>query len=324
MGARSSISRKIIMAVKPITSKAAGSCVKNSLLKQTDKNKPVDITTQTGNISTVSESSQPISTAGNYDIIGDKTTTTTTNPGTEGSTTYSTEKIDQAKGGKQATDKNRYFKGLHKRFGNNVTTQELIDKKFISSDAAADYEKVTGGKNKGVATVNPGTKPTETKEVEKSPEYETVKGSGTLDVRGDFRRAQIAQRTSGKMAKKALKFEKKAARLAKRGKTDKAAIFTNKAEDSRKASQRLRNKQDQFDIQEKQGGTGNSSYSTIKNRESLDAAKRRISGKKEYDFGSIGSTNLSTEPTTNNTLELGKRLGFLDPKSFLKKNYFKK
>ena len=59
--------------------------------------------------------------------------------------------IDEAKDyGKVETDLDKYFKGLYKRFGNDVTTQELIDKKYISKDAADAYNKVTGGKNVGV------------------------------------------------------------------------------------------------------------------------------------------------------------------------------
>jgi len=79
--------------------------------------------------------------------------TKTSTPGTE---SFKTKSIEQAKGGEQATDQNAYLQGLYKRFGDDVTTQELIDKKYISSSAAADYDAISGGSNKGVKTITPG------------------------------------------------------------------------------------------------------------------------------------------------------------------------
>lgn len=71
----------------------------------------------------------------------------------EGQGSYNTESISEAKsGGTLETDQNKYFKGLYDRFGDNVTTQELIDKKFISKSAGDAYTTFTGGKNKGVLT----------------------------------------------------------------------------------------------------------------------------------------------------------------------------
>ena len=59
--------------------------------------------------------------------------------------------IGEAKNyGTVETDMDKYFKGLYERFGDDVTTQELVDKKYISKDAADAYNKFTGGKNVGV------------------------------------------------------------------------------------------------------------------------------------------------------------------------------
>ena len=71
----------------------------------------------------------------------------------QGQGTYNTKSIDEAKGGGPLeTDQNKYFKSLYDRFGDDVTTQELIDKKFISKGAGDAYTAFTGGKNKGVLT----------------------------------------------------------------------------------------------------------------------------------------------------------------------------
>lgn len=72
--------------------------------------------------------------------------------------TYTSKNIDMAAGGEQATDIDKYLRGLYKRFGNEVTSQELIDKKYMSKDHLDAYNKITGNQNVGI--LNPGTKPT--------------------------------------------------------------------------------------------------------------------------------------------------------------------
>jgi hypothetical protein len=72
--------------------------------------------------------------------------------------TYTSRNIDMAAGGDQATDIDKYLKGLYTRFGNEVTSQELIDKKYMSKAHLDAYNKITGNKNVGV--LNPGTEPT--------------------------------------------------------------------------------------------------------------------------------------------------------------------
>ena len=96
----------------------------------------------------------------------------------QGQGTYNTKSIDEAKGGGPLeTDQNKYFQGLYDRFGDDVTTQELIDKKFISKDAGDAYTTFTGGKNKGVLTPGKTTDVYKTK-----PITQTNQSSTTTDI----------------------------------------------------------------------------------------------------------------------------------------------
>ena len=96
----------------------------------------------------------------------------------QGQGKYNTESIDEAKsGGPLETDQNKYFKSLYDRFGDNVTTQELIDKKFISKKAGDAYTAFTGGKNKGVLTPGAVTDVFKTK-----PITQTNQDSKTTDI----------------------------------------------------------------------------------------------------------------------------------------------
>ena len=71
----------------------------------------------------------------------------------QGQGTYNTKSIDEATGGGPLeTDDQKYFKTLYNRFGDDVTTQELIDKKFLHSSKLDAYNTFTGGKNKGILT----------------------------------------------------------------------------------------------------------------------------------------------------------------------------
>ena len=293
----------------PITAIASRSCAKNSLLKQTGTPKEDDLSSGSSTTQVSTTSDIPIATASGSDIYGSQTDTTVTTPGSEGSTTYATENISEATGGPQATDMDAYFKGLYKRFGNNVTTQELIDKKFISADKAADYDKATGGQNLGVATVTPGTPGGSDTDSEATPEYEDTQGMNTFDIRKDFRRQKIAERLSGKSEKQAKRYAKRAERLTKRGKTEKANIFAQyevddqgnkklvggKAGNAAQRAENLRDRLKQFKIQQDQGGSGRSSYQTTKVRENLDAAKERLkdnsttfTGNDPTDFQQVG------------------------------------
>jgi hypothetical protein len=318
----------------PITAIASRSCAKNTVLKQVDKPDEDKVVSTTVDV--------PVGQAGGTDIIGTRTDTTVNKPGSGGSTTYATEQIEQAKGGEQATDLDKYFKDLYSRFGNNVTTQELVDKKYISPSAAADYEKVTGSQNKGVATTVPGTGGSEETETEVAPDYETKKGMTTFDIRKDFRRQKIAERLAGKSDKQARRYAKRAERLKERGKTEKAKIFEDKSKYSAERAANLKDRLKQFKTQQDQGGFGSGDYDTVKVRQNLEDKKKQLeasnnpnifTGTEPTDFQRFGKGLVKTAESVGQGIgDLTKPLGSVvedilsgaKKRGPIKKNYFNK
>ena len=63
---------------------------------------------------------------------------------------YTSQSIDLAKNSGPAPDLNKYLQGIYKRFGDKVTTRELIDKKYIDEAGGKLYDKLTAGKNLGI------------------------------------------------------------------------------------------------------------------------------------------------------------------------------
>ena len=123
----------------PSPSKMKGYAMKSSPFKQT--NQPRVTTNPDGTVRVTLETKE----------------TSPGNAGSNGSTSYKSRTIENAKGGDQATDLKKYMEGLYKRMGNDVTTDELIKRKFIGEGGREAYDGITGGKNKGVATVTPAT-----------------------------------------------------------------------------------------------------------------------------------------------------------------------
>ena len=131
-----------------------------------------------------------------------KKTTTEITPAvasTNGSTTYVSNEPGTAPGGKQATDLKKYMEGLYNRMGDDITTDQLIKDKYISEEGRSAYDGITGGKNKGVATVTPGTdgKDEETKVFEqKADPMRKVEGeaSTAFASRNNIRRGTQANR----------------------------------------------------------------------------------------------------------------------------------
>jgi hypothetical protein len=318
----------------PITAIASRSCAKNTVLKQV--NKPDEDKVVSTSIDV------PVGQAGGTDIIGTRTDTTVNKPGSESSTTYATEQIEQAKGGEQATDLDKYFKDLYSRFGNNVTTQELIDKKYISPKAAADYEKVTGSQNQGVATTVPGTGGSEETETEVTPGYETKKGMTTFDIRKDFRRQKIAERLAGKSDKQARRYANRAERLTERGKTEKAKIFKDKSQASAQRAANLKDRLKQFKTQQDQGSFGSGDYATVKVRQNLEDKKKQLeasnnpnifTGTEPTDFQRVGKEVVKTAESIRQGIgDLTKPLSSAvedilsgaKKRGAIKKNYFNK
>ena len=126
--------------------------------------------------------------------------------------TYNTKSIDAAKGGGTLeTDQNKYFKGLYERFGDDVTTQELIDKKFISAGAGDAYSAFTGGKNKGVLT--PGKS---SANVTLTPRKEEIKTDPTQTFNMDFRNSENANWAEGAQRRGTRRAERRANRDIRR------------------------------------------------------------------------------------------------------------
>ena len=123
----------------PSPSKMKGYAMKSSPFKQV--NQPTYRTDKDGNLQVVLKSQE----------------TTPGNAGSNGSTSYNSRSIENAKGGDQATDLKKYMEGLYKKFGDDVTTDELIKRKYIGEGGREAYDGITGNKNKGVATVTPAT-----------------------------------------------------------------------------------------------------------------------------------------------------------------------
>jgi len=330
----------------PITAIASRSCAKNSAVKQVG----------TGKIKEVSTTSDiTIATTNGSDIYGTQTDTTITSPGTEG-TTETKKRLSYREAYDQDIDGVRTT-GMYKDYNTYVADREAQRKKdpegFEAGMVAATG--VSGGPGQ-VTITTPGVDPTKEKQdPEVTPDYEDTKGMGTFDTRKDYRRQKIAERLVGKSEKQALRFAKRAARLAKRGKTEKAAIFGQFKKDEKTgkeilvggkaklASDRAENIRDrlkQFKVQQDQGGHGTSSHKTIKTRENLDAAKERLTdnpknfaGNDPTDFQRAGKNiakiakdvkekGLGAAKDVGDLV--GNFLGAAPKKTVLKKNYFNK
>ena len=310
----------------PITAIASRSCAKNSLLKQTDDLSKGSSTTQ---VSTTSDI--PIATASGSDIYGSQTDTTITSPGTEG--TPGTKLPSYREAYDQDID------GVRTGGGYKDYDAYVKDMQGIKPGDTRDVERETARAEAAKGT--PGTPPKEEKlDPEVTPDYEDTQGMSTFDIRKDFRRQKIAERLSGKSEKQAKRYAKRAARLEKRGKTEKAGIFDRKSEMASDRAENLRDRLTQFKTQQDQGGSGKSSYKTSKVRENLDATKERLknnatsfTGNDPTDFQQVGK---NVAKIANDVKEKGlgvakgvgdlvsNFLGGAPKKTVLKKNYFNK
>ena len=186
--------------------------------------------------------------------------------------------IDEAKNyGTVETDMDKYFKGLYERFGNDVTTQELVDKKYISKDAADAYNKFTGGKNVGVKQPDKLVETEQEVDVLKkiTPKTQENTGMSNFDARQQGRK-------SIQNARKLNKFERK---MGKYGTFDKDGNFTPNENLSQKDMRKLRqfkanrdnflSMQDNIKTQTEQGSFGSNQYKTdeyrTKNQQLTDA-----------------------------------------------------
>lgn len=315
----------------PITAIASRSCAKNSLLKQ------VGTTGEVKEVSTTTDI--PIATAGTSDIIGNQTDTTVKSPGSEG-TTETKKRLSYKEAYDQDIDGVRTGGG-YKDYDAYVADREgqrKEDPKAFEADMVA-ATGVSGGPGE-VTITTPGTSGGEDTTSEQTPEYETAQGMSTFGTRKDFRRQKIAERLSGKSEKQAKRYARRAERLTKRGKTEKAGIFDTKSKLASDRAENLRDRLKQFKTQQDQGGSGKSSYNTLKTRESLDAGKERLTnnaksftGNDPTDFQQVGK-NVAKIAKDVKEKGLGAAkdvgdfvssyLGAAPKKTVLKRNYFNK
>ena len=315
----------------PITAIASRSCAKNSLLKQTEE----DLSKGSGTTEVSTTSDVPIANASGSDIYGSQTDTTTTTPGSEGTTqtkkrlSYKEaydQDIDGVRTGGGYADYNAY---VADREGQRKKDPEAFEADMVAATG------VSGGP--GEVTINtPGTPSDSDTTSEQTPDYEAAQGMSSFGTRQDFRRQKVAERLSGKSDKQALRFAKRAARLKKRGKTEKAGIFDRKSKMASDRAENLRDRLTQFKTQQDQGGSGKSSYQTSKVRENLDATKERLkdnstafTGNVPTDFQQVGKnvTKIAKdikEKGLGAAKGIEEFLGGAPKKTVLKKNYFNK
>jgi hypothetical protein len=130
----------------------------------------------------------------------------------EGEDTYNTKSIDKAKsGGPLETDDQKYFKDLYGRFGDDVTTQQLIDKDFLHSSKLDAYNAFTGGKNKGVLT--PGKS---SANVTLTPRKEEIKTDPTQTYNMSYANSVNANMAEGAQRRGTRRAERRAKRDIRR------------------------------------------------------------------------------------------------------------
>jgi hypothetical protein len=142
------------------------------------------------------------------------TTKTFEKPGESSDPSYESADPGLAQGGEQATDLNKYFGDLYKRFGDDVTTQSLIDNKYIAGDMADAYNVVTGGKNVG-KLIQGGENSDPQQKQEKSTKFEADPFQDTytpFEARQEQRNITASARKDKRAEIKTARAQKKAAK----------------------------------------------------------------------------------------------------------------
>ena len=181
--------------------------------------------------------------------------------------------LDEAKNyGSVETDMDKYFKGLYERFGNDVTTDELVKEKYISETARDKYDKYTGGKNIGVKQPDV-VKDVETKKdvvTDITPETEERTGMSNFGARQQGRKGlQNERKLKRQKIKNARAMFKAGAINPDTGKKFtrkdiKAAKQKAKLEQSQANLENFQNMSDNISMQTEQGGSGSSNFKADK------------------------------------------------------------
>ena len=143
------------------------------------------------------------------------TTKTFEKPGESSSPSYESADPGLAQGGEQATDLDKYFGDLYKRFGDDVTTQSLIDNKYIAADMADAYNVVTGGKNVGKLIQGGGENSDPKQKQEKTTKFEADPFQNTynpFEARQEQRNITASARKDKRAEIKRARAQKKAAK----------------------------------------------------------------------------------------------------------------
>lgn len=199
--------------------------------------------------------------------------------------------IDEAKNyGEVETDMDKYFKGLYERFGNDVTTQELVDKKYISKDAAAAYDQFTGGANVGVK------QPDQIEETETEVDVLTKITPKTMEKQGQSNFQSRQQGRKGLQLNRKLKRQKikdarnEAKLLNLKGKEKKEFIrnakLQAKKDQSQANRQNFQNMADDVATQNAQGSFGRNKF--IDDQFLTDNQKKFNPQLKQNEDGTLG------------------------------------
>ena len=326
----------------PITAIASRSCAKNSMLKQVGKTEDKDDLSKGSSTTQVSTTVDvPIASSSGSDIYGTQTDTTVNTPGTEG-TSETKKRLSYKEAWDQDVEGIR-TSGMYKDYKSYVGDREGQRKKdpVAFEEGMFQATGVSGGPGE-VTVTTPGTPGDSDTTPEVTPDYESAEGMTTFDIRKDFRRQKIAERLAGKSDKQARRFAKRAARLEKRGKTEKAKIFEDKSTASAQRAANLKDRLSQFKTQQDQGSFGSRNYETVKVRQGLEDKKKQLeasnnpntfTGSEPTDFQRLGKGLVKTAESVGAGIgDLTKPLGDVVKDVLsgakkagpLKKNYFNK
>ena len=203
---------KMQMGVKEIDSPGAFSTKQSKIMQMS----PL-LNTQNENGFELVDTSQKKSRGVEQGLKGTYTDTIKTfeKPGESSSPSYESADPGLAPGGEQATDLDKYFRDLYARFGDDVTTQSLIDNKYIAADMADAYNVVTGGKNVGKLIQNGGDDSDSQQKQEKTRTFEADPFQDTynpFEARQEQRNITASARKDKRAEIKRARAQKKAAK----------------------------------------------------------------------------------------------------------------
>lgn len=253
----------------PITAIASRSCAKNSLLKQTTGGEKDDLSkgSSTTEVSTAADVQENI--GGGRAISGDRTDTTITTPGSEGTGPT----MGYSGGG---TFKNKEEKDW---YDNQI--QQRVSSGMSQEDAIQDYRDTfkIGKKNVVIDEGSKGTQGDSDTTSDFEMDQEQVKGQENLDLRADIRQEKILNRLDRQAERRQDRFERKG--LSGKDKRD----LRKQQRTDRKASniQRQQNVQNLIadrralrDLQRDQGSFGGEKYNVGKVEETKEGVVDRV------------------------------------------------